>query len=924
MRPFLTITLLFSIPYFLYSQMYLAGPAIPTPNQETSMYWNTESNEWYLSIYIDASHTFEDFRFKFYSGTDTIDIGGNILPTGTGEEDGPFFILPHDGFYLVRIKESTYEYSISDGSAGINTLNPRASLEVFGSMFSTAHYIEADSSHILVPQNINTVVITGSRPDSVIVLLNSSFADGQRILIQNWCYPKAVVPLSVSSVTIEYGECAEFINTSYTGIRRIGESKSLSTSEVWLTGGNFGVSQNQSYLGTRDSSDLNIKTSDITRAVITANGNIGIGNYSPVGKFQINAMANPGFPTINLVDSASTNANGPYIQFSNIFQSNNLQLLGNFGASPDGSDSYFRFSRNHAPLMSLRGDGNLGIGTGEPTSKVSISSIIGNQLSLQNSNALDIGVSSSIHFGGSNYSTGFISTLGQSTSNARMGFFTGYTFTGGPSFMLERVSISNTGNVGIGITNPGQKLEVGGNIKIQDGALQIYENTENVATISSQGSLQIKGRANIGDDVSPPQTGAVRWNENNADFEGYNGTEWVSFTRKGGGWGHELFENSTVSTSETDSTGLHYYGRSIDIYGDRVIVGAPARDVGSNLNQGKAYIFVKSDNSWELEDIITASDGDELDFFGVSVAMHGDYAIVGASTKQVGTYENMGKVYFFKRTGSTWNEEYNQAPFDGYSNDYFGSSVDIYNDYAVVGSPWKDLAPANTFQTEHGKIYIFQRSGTAWNLIHDSTAPDNESGDRFGYSVSLDSLQIIVGAPEKDNHGKVYILNEAAGSWTHTIGFTASDNQTGDSFGESVHLYKNTAIIGNPSRSVPSVATYSGKAYIYNKVMGNWVETAGITASDMRTNDLFGSSVSLFDNYALIGAKYNNNSSFKPGKAYIFTFNGSTWLESKKLLPTQSQDNDDFGGAVSISFNHAFVGASRYNVLQGKVFYYKK
>lgn len=109
--------------------------------------------------------------------------------------------------------------------------------------------------------------------------------------------------------------------------------------------------------------------------------------------------------------------------------------------------------------------GNVGVGTDTPNSKLTIRHNFSNLLSLQNTSALGSGVTNSISFGGTNYTTGVISTIGTSTSAARMGFLTGYSFTGGISSLQERLSIANNGNVGVGQTNPQSTLDVGGSIR---------------------------------------------------------------------------------------------------------------------------------------------------------------------------------------------------------------------------------------------------------------------------------------------------------------------------------------------------------------------------------------------------------------------------------------------------------------------------
>lgn len=109
--------------------------------------------------------------------------------------------------------------------------------------------------------------------------------------------------------------------------------------------------------------------------------------------------------------------------------------------------------------------GNVGVGINTPSSRLTVSHSSSNMLALWNTAGLSAGLSNSISFGGSNYTTGIISTIGTSSSAARMGFFTGYSFSGGVSNLQERLSISNTGNVGVGQTNPAAKLDVGGTIR---------------------------------------------------------------------------------------------------------------------------------------------------------------------------------------------------------------------------------------------------------------------------------------------------------------------------------------------------------------------------------------------------------------------------------------------------------------------------
>ncbi|WP_157607701.1 hypothetical protein [Runella limosa] len=131
--------------------------------------------------------------------------------------------------------------------------------------------------------------------------------------------------------------------------------------------------------------------------------------------------------------------------------------------------------------------GNLGVGTESPTSKLTIRHNFSNILSLQNLNALSTGLTNSILFGGSNYTTGIISTIGTSSSAARMAFSTGYSFSGGVFSMQERLSIANDGKVGVNQPSPQATLDVGGSIRFSGSnpAAFVVTATSGVNTYSS-------------------------------------------------------------------------------------------------------------------------------------------------------------------------------------------------------------------------------------------------------------------------------------------------------------------------------------------------------------------------------------------------------------------------------------------------------
>ncbi len=142
---------------------------------------------------------------------------------------------------------------------------------------------------------------------------------------------------------------------------------------------------------------------------------------------------------------------------------------------------------------------------------------------------------------------------------------------------------------------------------------------------------------------------------------------------------------------------------------------------------------------WQEFDKVTAGDGAADDFFGTSVCVSGDYAIVGAY------HGTCGSAYIFKRNGTACTEHGKLVASDGAYFDYFGWSVSISGDYAIVGAYSDD--------SFRGSAYVFGRSGMNWVQQAKLTASDGAANDAFGWSVGISGDYAIVGAYGDDDKG---------------------------------------------------------------------------------------------------------------------------------------------------------------------------
>jgi hypothetical protein len=174
----------------------------------------------------------------------------------------------------------------------------------------------------------------------------------------------------------------------------------------------------------------------------------------------------------------------------------------------------------------------------------------------------------------------------------------------------------------------------------------------------------------------------------------------------------------TAKLAATDGGVADFFGTSVAISGDTAIVGSDQDDVGVNFDQGSAYIFVRSGTTWSQQQKLTASDGASPDIFGYSVAISGDTVIVGAPPDDVGANTDQGSAYVFVRSGTTWTEQQKLTAGDGAAGDTFGSSVAISGETIIVGAVNDDVGG----NTDQGSAYVFVRSGTTWSQQQKLTA----------------------------------------------------------------------------------------------------------------------------------------------------------------------------------------------------------
>jgi hypothetical protein len=244
---------------------------------------------------------------------------------------------------------------------------------------------------------------------------------------------------------------------------------------------------------------------------------------------------------------------------------------------------------------------------------------------------------------------------------------------------------------------------------------------------------------------------------------------------------------------------------------------------------------------------------------------------------------------------------------DGAAGDFFGNSPSISGDTALIGALYDDDNGVDS-----GSAYIFTRSGTTWTQQAKLNASDCAPGDNFGVFVSLSGDTALIAAWYDDdngvNSGSAYVFTRSGTTWTQEAKLLASDGASTDRFGVYVSLDGDSALIGACYDDDNGVD--SGSAYIFTRSGTTWTQEAKLNALDAAAGDVFGASVSISGDTALIDAGWDNDNGVDSGSAYIFTRSGTTWTQEVKLLASDGAAGDWFGVYnVCLDGNTAFIGA---------------
>ena len=348
------------------------------------------------------------------------------------------------------------------------------------------------------------------------------------------------------------------------------------------------------------------------------------------------------------------------------------------------------------------------------------------------------------------------------------------------------------------------------------------------------------------------------------------------------------------------------FGRAIAVQGNVAVVGAP-NDAAAGYGTGAAYVFEKTTSGWQLQQKLTAHDSSSYSFFGTSVAIDGDRIVVGAYGDQnAGNYA--GAAYVFVYAGSTWTPEQKLTGSENSASDSFGISVAIKGDRIICGA----FGNSDVNQSEVGSAYVFQRIDGLWLQQQELTASDAASLARFGLAVAISEDTIVVGADGDSElgffSGAVYVFVFDGSNWIQQQKLQAQDARESASFGYHLAMSGNTIVVGAPGDEVGNHTR--GAAYVFSRRSHGWLQDRKFIAKDSDVFDGYGLRVAVSGDTIAVGSMFDHDAALYGGAAYVYKRNGqSGWSLHEKLFASDAARDDAFGCAVAASNNTVLVGA---------------
>ncbi|MBV1880797.1 MAG: thrombospondin type 3 repeat-containing protein [Pseudomonadales bacterium] len=332
-----------------------------------------------------------------------------------------------------------------------------------------------------------------------------------------------------------------------------------------------------------------------------------------------------------------------------------------------------------------------------------------------------------------------------------------------------------------------------------------------------------------------------------------------------------------------------YFGDSVSIDGDTALVGASGVDDG-----GAAYIYVRDWlGSWVMQAKLRVPDGESGNSFGYSVSLHNGTAVIG-DNRNADISRHSGAAYVFVHDGSgNWSFQKKLSPSsDSEIDTLFGASVAIKGDTIIVGA-YGDKQ--GTDFNKIGSAYVFIREQGNWSEQAKLIAADAGPLRSFGNRVAIQDDRVII-----NSTGGVYLFTRDDNAvWTEQVKLSPLDSVSSIAFNDS-HI-----VMGSSWSDQDSYRAGAVHIYIEHNVDG-WTLTDTVFASDIKTLDKFGSHIALSNNVLVV----SNSPSAGAKSVYVFEKGADgSWQEQNRIDASDALNNESYAGSLSLDNDTVIVGA---------------
>ena len=372
----------------------------------------------------------------------------------------------------------------------------------------------------------------------------------------------------------------------------------------------------------------------------------------------------------------------------------------------------------------------------------------------------------------------------------------------------------------------------------------------------------------------------------------------------------QVYETAKLVVPATEVGPWDWLGRAVSVTEDTAWVGAPGDEVtstGGEGSHGSVSGYVRTPGGWERVHFLTAAKPMSSATLGEGVSFSATRGFVGAPYDNEKAFRS-GALHLFEPSPSGWKEVVKIKAPDVDRLDQLGYRVTLSGDQLLVSAHGDDEAGP-----DKGAAYVYRRTASGEWVLEQKLIGTWAQGWWGGASYSLDLSGNVAVMGATGGGGLVFVFERVGGNWVQTAVLKNPAPHWMDGFGRAVAVEGDVIAVGEP---LEDNDTYkSGSVFIFERAgapPGNWALAQVVQASNKSAFDQFGIAVDLFEGRLLVGARWGELQGEVRGLAYLFERNEFGWEETMMLAPRDESaafiHTPSFGESVALSASFALVG----------------